>query len=140
MSELAAALCVRILREFNTLQATPQDESKASYCTKIKKDDGLVNLDNAKELYQKFLAFYPWPGVFLENGLKFMDIEIVENLAFGGENSKAGQILAVENSHFLLACKKGVLKIKALQEAGKKIVNARAYINGKRLKVGDSLC
>ena len=140
MSELAAALCVRVLREFNLLKATPQDESKATFCTKIKKENGLVNLDNAKELYQKFLAFYPWPGVFLENGLKFMDIEIVENAGFGGENSKAGRILAVENSHFLLACKKGVLKIKALQEAGKKIVSARAYINGKRLKVGDSLC
>ncbi|TQR61392.1 methionyl-tRNA formyltransferase [Campylobacter troglodytis] len=190
MSELAATLCVRVLSEFNLLKAEPQDESKATYCVKIKKEDGLVNLKDAREIYRKFLAFYPWPGVFLENGLKFMDIEVVEDVGFEdinlsenlenattchsecGEkstdkeqtvnlnidsslatqtqndevgvnskvNSKAGKILAVKNSYFLLACEKGVLKVKALQEVGKKIVNARAYINGKRLKVGDSLC
>ena len=135
-AELAARLCVRVLREFHTLKPTPQDESKASYCAKIKKSDGLVDLKDAREIYRKFLAFYPWPGVFLANGLKFIDIEFVEN----APNSQAGRILAVENSHFLLACERGVLKIKALQEAGKKVVSAKDYINGKRLKVGDSLC
>ena len=136
MSELAAALCVRVLREFNSLQALPQDESKASFCTKIKKDDGLVNLDNAKELYQKFLAFYPWPGVFLENGLKFMDVEFVDSAA----HERAGEILSIEKEGFLLACKVGTLRIKALQESGKKILNAKVYLNGKRLGSGDSLC
>ncbi len=38
MSELAARLCVKTLNEFKTLKALPQDESKASFCTKIKKD------------------------------------------------------------------------------------------------------
>ena len=136
MGELAARLCVRVLREFHTLKPTPQNEGAASYCAKIKKGDGLVDLRDAREIYRKFLAFYPWPGVFLASGLKFIDIEFVENTP----NSQVGRILAVENSHFLLACERGVLKIKALQESGKKVVSAKDYINGKRLKVGDSLC
>lgn len=154
MGELAARLCVRVLREFHTLKPTPQDDGAASYCAKIKKSDGLVDLRDAREIYRKFLAFYPWPGVFLASGLKFIDIEFVENAGFGGKNSRvaaqnlanlkansqAGRILAVENSHFLLGCECGVLKIKALQESGKKVVSAKDYINGKRLKVGDSLC
>lgn len=135
MSELAARLCVETLNEFKTLKALPQDESKASFCTKIKKENGLVNLDNAQELYHKFLAFYPWPSVFLSNGLKFIDIELVDNAA----HERDGEILSVEKEGFLLACKIGTLKVKALQESGKNKVSAKDYINGKRLKSGDSL-
>ncbi len=135
MSELAAKLCVETLNEFKTLKALPQDESKASFCTKIKKENGLVNLDNAQELYHKFLAFYPWPSVFLSNGLKFIDIELVDNAA----HERDGEILSVEKEGFLLACKTGTLKVKALQESGKNKVSAKDYINGKRLKSGDSL-
>lgn len=135
MSELAARLCVETLNEFKTLKALPQDESKASFCTKIKKENGLVNLDNAQELYHKFLAFYPWPSVFLSNGLKFIDIELVDNAA----HERDGEILSVEKEGFLLACKTGTLKVKALQESGKNKVSAKDYINGKRLKSGDSL-
>lgn len=135
MSELAARLCVETLNEFKTLKALPQDESKATFCTKIKKENGLVNLDNAQELYHKFLAFYPWPSVFLSSGLKFIDIELVDNAA----HERDGEILSVEKEGFLLACKVGTLKIKALQESGKNKVSAKDYINGKRLKSGDSL-
>ncbi len=136
LAELAASLCVRVLREFHALSPTPQIEGEATYCAKIKKSDGLVDLKDAREIYRKFLAFYPWPGVFLENGLKFMDIELVEN----AEHKRAGEILSVEKESFLLACKVGTLRIKALQESGKKILNAKVYLNGKRLGSGDSLC
>ncbi len=136
MSELAAKLCVRILKEFSLLKALPQDESKATFCSKIKKENGLVNLDNAKEMYQKFLAFYPWPSVFLSSGLKFVELEFVDN----APHKKAGEIVSVEKESFLLACKKGTLRIKALQESGKKVLNAKVYLNGKRLGCGDSLC
>ena len=136
MSELAARLCVETLKEFSTLKAQPQDESKATFCTKIKKENGLVNLDNAKEIYHKFLAFYPWPGVFLANGLKFVELEFVDNAA----HERAGEIVSVEKENFLLACKMGTLRIKALQESGKKALNAKVYLNGKRLGRGDNLC
>ncbi|MBF7046741.1 methionyl-tRNA formyltransferase, partial [Campylobacter volucris] len=43
------------------------------------------------------------------------------------------------NDGFLLACKKGVLKIKILQESGKKALDGKTYLNGKRLKIGDNL-
>jgi methionyl-tRNA formyltransferase len=45
----------------------PQDESKATYCSKIKKEDGeidLFNATNARQNYNKYRAFFGWPGVF----------------------------------------------------------------------------
>lgn len=137
LANLAANLAVKTLKEFDKITPKAQDESKASLCKKIQKSDGLIKLDSAKEIYQKFLAFTPWPGIFLENGLKFLNLELVDE---NSEHLRAGEILALENDGFLLACKKGILKIKSLQEAGKKALEARVYLNGKRLKLADSLC
>lgn len=136
MSDLAARLCVSTLRNYKNLKAQPQDENKSSFCTKIKKNDGLIDLENAKFIYHKFLAFYPWPGVFLANGLKFIELELVDNEA----HSEAGKIIKLEKESFLLTCAIGTLRIKALQESGKKILSAKTYLNGKRLVCGDNLC
>ncbi|MBF7042419.1 methionyl-tRNA formyltransferase [Campylobacter volucris] len=134
-SNLAAKLCVSTLNNFYKITPTIQDESKVSFCKKIKKEDGLIELNEASIIYQKFLAFYPWPGIFLQNGLKFLDIELFDKDSL----QESGKILNIENNGFLLACKKGVLKIKILQESGKKALDGKTYLNGKRLKIGDNL-
>ena len=42
-----------------------QDESRASYCTKMSKEDGELDLNtDATVNYNKYRAFYGWPGVF----------------------------------------------------------------------------
>ncbi|MBF7048180.1 methionyl-tRNA formyltransferase, partial [Campylobacter volucris] len=63
-SNLAAKLCVSTLNNFYKITPKIQDESKVSFCKKIKKEDGLIELNEASVIYQKFLAFYPWPGIF----------------------------------------------------------------------------
>ncbi len=134
-SDIAAKLCVNTLNHFHKITPKIQDENQVSFCRKIKKEDGLVRLDNAKSIYQKFLAFYSWPGIFLENGLKFIDIELIDVDKI--QTSK--RILDITNEGFLLSCEKGILKIKFLQESGKKVLDAKTYLNGKRLKLGDYL-
>lgn len=53
-----------------TLTPKTQDESQATYCTKIKKENGEINPEgNARENWNKYRAFYGWPGVFFfKNG------------------------------------------------------------------------
>ena len=42
-----------------------QDESKATYCSKIKKEDGELDLTSDPLInYNKYRAFYEWPGVY----------------------------------------------------------------------------
>ena len=42
-----------------------QDESLAIYCTKINKEDGQIDLNSdASVNYNKYRAFYGWPGVY----------------------------------------------------------------------------
>jgi methionyl-tRNA formyltransferase len=42
-----------------------QDESEVTFCKKIKKEDGEINIEgNNKENWNKYRAFYGWPGIF----------------------------------------------------------------------------
>jgi len=63
----ANVLCDTIPKIINK-EITPkiQDESLASFCNKIKKEDGEIDIvaGNPRKNWNKYRAFYGWPGVF----------------------------------------------------------------------------
>ena len=134
LGELGGELIVRVLRNFENLKPQKQDESEATHCKKISKSDGLFSFDEeAGQIYNKFRALTPWPGIYLVSGLKVLSLELSE------KSGKSGEILSIEKDHVVVACKGGAVKIYELQEPSKKPTNSKAYINGKRLSVGDEL-
>ena len=136
MEELASNLTVKILKNLNNIENFSQFDALSSKCSKIKKDDGLIKFsDDAKEVFQKFKAFYPWPGIFLENGTKLLDIEFIND----NESSDFGKIVNLDRESFDLQFKNGVIKVFKIQEKAKKPLLASDFINGKRLKIGDIL-
>ena len=66
-------------------------------------------------------------------------MQIIETEAFTQQTGKqAGTITAIErNKGFFVQCKQGVLLIKTLRPAGKNIMTAVAYLNGRKLSDGD---
>ena len=136
MEELASNLTVKILKNLNNIENFSQFDALSSKCSKIKKDDGLIKFsDDAKEVFQKFKAFYPWPGIFLENGTKLLDIEFIDD----NESSDFGKIVNLDRESFDLQFKNGIIKVFKIQEKAKKPLLASDFINGKRLKIGDIL-
>ncbi|AVK81750.1 methionyl-tRNA formyltransferase [Campylobacter fetus] len=135
LAKMAANLTIKILDEFNNIFPIKQFNALSSKCTKIKKEDGLINLKmNAKDIYAKFRAFYPWPGIFLENQTKILEMR-VSNLS-----GSIGEILRIDQNGFVVGVNDGSIEINVLQEAGKKSILAKDYINGKRLSVGSKFC
>ncbi|RAZ50554.1 methionyl-tRNA formyltransferase [Campylobacter hyointestinalis] len=131
LAKMAASLIIKILDEFDDISPIKQFNALSSKCVKIKKEDGLINLKiNAKDIYAKFRAFYPWPGIFLENQTKILEMR-VSNLS-----GPIGEILRIDKDGFVVGVNDGSIEINVLQEAGKKSVLAKDYINGKRLSVG----
>ncbi|MDP2789471.1 MAG: methionyl-tRNA formyltransferase [bacterium] len=69
-------LLVRILPDLieGKLKEIPQDEGKATFCKKIKKEDGLIDLNgNAEKNSNKFRAYAHWPRTFFfENGKRII--------------------------------------------------------------------
>lgn len=133
LSIMAANLTIKILNEYKNINPIKQFDALSSKCKKIKKDDGLVDfsVDSASQIWAKFLAYYGWPGIFTKNGIKILDMEVA-NL-----NGGIGEILSINDNGFVVGVNNGSILIKTLQAAGKKSVDAKSYLNGKRLGVGD---
>ncbi len=135
LAHMGAALLLSTLKNFSSITRKPQDHMQASFCKKITKADGLVGFKDAKSLFLKSLAFKSWPEIFLENSLKLLEVELVEN----EKSHKEGEILEIDEKGVLVGCLKGSVRIARLQAVGKKPLKAKDYLNGKRLKIGGIL-
>ncbi|MEK7588295.1 MAG: methionyl-tRNA formyltransferase [Patescibacteria group bacterium] len=86
--KIGGDLLVNILPDFieNKIKTTPQDESKATYCKKIKKDDGLIVLEteSPSNLFNKFRAYANWPRIFYfkDNKRVIITDAVLENNTF----------------------------------------------------------
>ena len=140
LGDLAGELIVRVLRNFANLTPLKQEGAQATHCKKISKSDGLFSFEeSARQIYNKFRALTPWPGIYLSSGLKILELELLRE-SRGRNFEHAGEILRADKTGFCVSCNDGAVKITKVQEPGKKPVDASAYLNGKRLKIGDLLC
>ena len=138
LGDLAGELIVRVLRNFANLKPLKQDDSQATHCKKIAKSDGLFSFEeSARQIYNKFRALTPWPGIYLSSGLKILDLKYL--CGREDEHRKPGEIIFDGKYYIYVACGEGALCIETVQEPGKKPVDASAYLNGKRLSIGDFL-
>jgi len=135
LSSEAAELTLSVLKNYNSLEPITQNSSVSSKCPKIKREDGLVLLNDANEVYRKYSAFYGWPGIFLESGLKLFGVELINC----NKKNKSGEILDIIDEAILVGCDIGVIKISGIQPPSKAKMNAKSYIVGKRITIGDTL-
>lgn len=135
LTDVASELTVEVLQNFDKYTPIKQDETKSSHCTKITKQDGEVEFEEARTLFNKYRAFTPWPGVYLTSGLKLKKIEFLENET----QNESGKILKVEKDSIIVGCKKGSIRVYTVQPESKKEMDILSYINGKRIGVADTL-
>jgi methionyl-tRNA formyltransferase len=135
LTACAAGLTIDVLKNFDAITPLPQDDTMASHCTKITKQQGEVAFTDALALYNRYRAFTPWPGVYLESGLKLKKIMLVES----EKSHNAGEILAIEDEGIVVGCEKGALRVEVVQPVSKNEMSAIAYLNGKRLTLADTL-
>ena len=135
LSVIAAKLTITTLDNYEDIKPLKQNEAEVSFCKKIKKEDGLVNFLDAKNLYLKYKAYSYWPGIFLQSELKLKNIELIETTS----SNEEGEILEIAKDFIIIGCKKGSLKIKTLQAPSKNAISSVDYIRGQRLEIGSLL-
>jgi len=140
LSVVGADLIVETLEklEKGEIVPIPQDETKATSVSMIKKEDGLLNFSkSAKELECQVRAFTPWPSSYtFVNGknLKVWKAWVIDK----DYDVNPGTIIGVDDG-IMVACKKGTLCIKELQIEGKKRMNYDDFLRGTRLSTGTVL-
>ena len=135
LTEVAAKLTIDILENFKSFTPIKQDNSKMTHCSKISKADGEVEFKDALTLYNKYRAFTPWPGIYLNSALKLKDIELIDTTS----KNNAGELLHVDKESITIGCESGSIKIFKVQPQSKKEMSVISYINGKRLSLADTL-
>jgi len=135
LTDVAADLTVDVLQNYSSFTAVPQDDRLSTHCTKITKADGEVEFLNAVTLYNKYRAFTPWPGVYLNSGLKLKKISLENETS----SNRTGEILKVDSDSIVVGCSEGSIRVYSVQAPSKKEIDILSYINGKRLTLADTL-
>jgi len=133
LSIVASKLIIYILKNYDELKPKKQNLLDASYCSKIKRGDGLIVFNNASIIYQKFKAYKIWPEIFLDSLLKIKECKLVETISI----NKAGIILEILKDSIIIGCSIGSLQIFKVQPPSKKVMNVIDYIRGVRKNIGD---
>ena len=136
LAEDASKLTIDVIERFDDIEPISQIGATSSYCKKINRSDGEIYLDDAQNIYNRFRAFENWPGIFLPNGLKLIQISLNDTISY---HQEAGVILSVEKDGFIVSCNRGSIKIKRVHPASKKEIDAKSYLAGRRLSVGDNI-
>jgi methionyl-tRNA formyltransferase len=132
LSTLGAEALLAVLRDMPI--ETPQDHELATLAPKIEKSEGEVRFEEtAKAIYDRFRAFDPWPGVFVQSGgetIKLTDIRTVD------ASGEPRTILSIDDD-VVIAARDGAIRVLEMQRPGKPRTAAGAIARGLGWRVGE---
>ena len=128
--------------EADSLNYTQQNESKATYCPMMKKEDGIIDWqESATTIERKIRAYQPWPGCYTTMAGK--TIAITQASLYTGEefrSGKLGTVLGVDKRQgIVVATGQGCLAIQYLKPQSKNEMDAKSFLNGARNVIGTVL-
>ena len=142
LRERLARACVPLLARNLTrlaegsIRTTPQDETRASYTRKLSKADARLDFTRtAEELVRRVRALQPWPGSVVEHAGE--TLKVGEALAMTeAVVVKPGTVVRVGPEGVDVATSAGVLRLRALQRPGGRMLGAAEFLRGHPIKEG----
>jgi methionyl-tRNA formyltransferase len=142
LAEIGAPLLVTALARLARGEITPQpqDSTHATYASKLKKEEARLDWNaDAELLARRIRAFNPWPVAYttLDGQTLRLWQAHAENQA--PADQPPGTVLTADPDGVRVQCAAGVLCITRLQLEGGKVLDARAFLNGRPLPAGARL-
>lgn len=110
------------------LEATAQDDSRATYAGKIATADAAIDWRrSAQEIERQVRAFNPVPGAWFMHGDE--RIKCWRAKAVAGVDAPPGTVVAAAQQGVVVACGDGALSMESLQRPGKRTVTAGEFAN-----------
>jgi methionyl-tRNA formyltransferase len=138
VSHKAAALLRQLLLDFDA--ARPQTGT-ASYCTQIKKEDGIIDWSkSAAAIDAQIRAYTPWPLSFTHLGKDALFILQARPVQYSGQAQMPGTVLGTDKEQgILIQTGDGALAVSRLQWQAKKALDWKNFLNGARNFLGARL-
>jgi len=123
----------------NNIEFVKQDEKLATYCSKIEKEDGMIDFSrmDAKTIFNRWRGLILWPEVSFEFQQKKIKIKELGFVNDKQDSIKSGTIASLEGEGIVVKCYRGYLNLKKVQLPGKRPVPGKDFFNGSRLKLGE---
>lgn len=137
LAKLGGEIILPTIEKVNDVgeKPVPQDENEATYCSKLKKSDGLIKWQEpAQRISRQIRAYHPWPGAYTTlNGrrLRITQAELIDDIR---AQLQPGYIYEVSKNGFSVAAANGTaIKIKQLIPEGGKRISAVDFSNSNVL-------
>ena len=112
---------------------TPQDESKATHVSMLKKEDGHIDWSKkAKEIKNQVYGMNPWPSAFSYFNKKLFKIWTcdIEPMKLDYPNG----YMFIKDKKVFVKCSDGAIELKEVQIEGKKRMTSQAFILGNEIE------
>ena len=140
LSVVGAELLSETLRELDSLKPVKQDTDLASLAPIMKKEDGLIDWkSSATEIADRVRGFQPFPTAYTYFQSKRLTLWQAGATESASDSFSLGEVVEAKGNQLTISCGFGLLKIGELQLEGKKRMSTRDFLNGVKLKIGDSL-
>jgi methionyl-tRNA formyltransferase len=105
----------------------PQDNARATYAPKLKREQGQIDWSQSAEaIERKIRAYNPWPGAFMKidrQNLKIFSASVIDL------NGQPGEILR-SDKELIVGTGKGALSLADVQLEGKRRMTAAEFLRG----------
>lgn len=142
LSAAGAELLISVIRDIasGNYHLNPQEEKKATFAFKLKKEDGLISWDSpAGDIVNLVRGCFEWPGAYTYYKGRSMKIFKArpDFSALATRGSASGEVLKVSRGAITVTTGRGNLLIEELQMEGRKTMSAGEFINGYKIRPGE---
>lgn len=145
LSRRGAELVRRTLPDYiaGKIQGQKQDETKATYASKITKEMGAIDWNKtASDITRQIRALTPWPGTWTKRSgkvIKILRADAMANIS-GLAPGKPGDLIGLDRVSFVVMCgDKTGLRVSVLQPESRSRMAASEYMKGHPFGKGDFL-
>jgi methionyl-tRNA formyltransferase len=124
-----------------TLSLQEQEESAATYCRRLVKDDGAIDFScDPVAVAARINGLFPWPGCSIPWEDAGLRVGLAEAAGLERPQTAAdGEVLGLDAEGLLVACGHGVIRLLRLQRPGGKMLPAAEFVRGYPLERGTAL-
>lgn len=124
--------------ELGRAKSIKQDESEATFCKMLAKQDGKIDFSKSShEIDCHVRGMTPWPSAFCEIGGTKLKVFSTEPVADDATAEAGSVIFADTKSGLVVKCKDGAVRLIEIQADGGKRMKDTDYLRGHSVMVGE---